>query len=1176
MRRRTKIILWILASIVIILVAVNVYLFQLGGLESIINREIRAALGQKYFVQVEIGEVNGNLFSGVELEDVVIDYSDSLTSYRLASIRRVSAEYSWRNLMDARYHLNHLHLDSADVRLVRDSARGWLLPHKTSDDQQSATAPPFSVGVLELRDGTFSIDHGGKSLVFSELQLNLALQGDAETYSVDLDNLHYRCSDPRLNLSTAGGQITYAHGLMMFTDLTLLSAVTRMRLDGALMLGDHAMGQLDFAVDNIDLGTITDFVGPKLRGVLDLNGSASFEGATFEGKVDIGGDFQFASFENLFVDFRFENYKLIIDTLYGAILGSCAIDGNAMIDFTDRPEQYRLVADIRNFNLKELVPKSFYSDLNGQLIMHGESFRSETLRLNVSTDIYESSFDDFPIHSAAGDIVITVDSIYFADSFRVDYYENVFTATGAVSYRDSMYLEVQADLANLDRYRGKLFIDQPGGRGKATAVVSGKTSDPDLRGQFVSDSLWLYGLHADSFMAQGDVARFLSGKQGAVEVWCYEGGAWSLPFDSLGARLTLDSNLVVIDSLGLTNMRSFIQGEAVLDYAASPMRLTIDSLDMTVFDRSFYNQRDLMMTIDSTGFYFEQLNVGNDRVRMMTRGRANFDESLDLVLSVAQVPVAPWLSLFEKELDIGGQVSCEATVQGSLDRPTINLYGGIDSLTYQGMTLGDLRVGLTYAERLLTLDSLRVHANPGEYSASGFLAVDLALTGDSLDRFPDSPMDIHITAEDSRFDLVSMVMPSVEELDGAFTADFRLSGTPDQPRLLGGASLTGGRLKYFDLVDPIYTDYAAVTMRNNQIIIDSVVAYVMDGRKKSYAYLDGAITVKSLEQMHYDLDVSIPEGLPFVYELDDIKGRIRGDMRVLGDSPPLVTGDLELIEMKYRVPFAEVGEGSPIMAALASEHSWDLNLNIEMLSNYWIQNEDIDAEFAGNINLIRTAGKYRFIGEMQAMRGKGFLFDKTFHLDPASRVIYEGDLNARLDIVGHSRFTGFGRGSLDAEDNSPEQLDVWIRVTGTIDFPEINPCNTEPCQNSYDITREEMLPLIITNSFSSSEVTASSRFEQGISGVIGSQISQIGTRRLGVETFEIDPFYGSEFDPLNARVTIGFYTAPNLYLYGRSALSLQTGQEVGFEYRIDRHFLIEGRGDEDLFYNLSVKLNWDF
>ena len=42
---------------------------------------------------------------------------------------------------------------------------------------------------------------------------------------------------------------------------------------------------------------------------------------------------------------------------------------------------------------------------------------------------------------------------------------------------------------------------------------------------------------------------------------------------------------------------------------------------------------------------------------------------------------------------------------------------------------------------------------------------------------------------------------------------------------------------------------------------------------------------------------------------------------------------------------------------------------------------------------------------MEILRGKGFLFDKTFRLEPGSRVIFEGDpsINPRLDIQGQTR-----------------------------------------------------------------------------------------------------------------------------------------------------------------------------
>ncbi|MDF1546141.1 MAG: translocation/assembly module TamB domain-containing protein, partial [bacterium] len=123
---------------------------------------------------------------------------------------------------------------------------------------------------------------------------------------------------------------------------------------------------------------------------------------------------------------------------------------------------------------------------------------------------------------------------------------------------------------------------------------------------------------------------------------------------------------------------------------------------------------------------------------------------------------------------------------------------------------------------------------------------------------------------------------------------------------------------------------------------------------------------------------------------------------------------------------------------------------------------------------------------------------------------------------------------------------------------------------------------IVANYYSSDTAFASgAQLQQRISGLVSTQVSSIGTRQLnqlgvGVETFEIEPVYGNTGDALSARVTVGFYTAPNLYVYGRSPLSGQTGQEVGFEYRFNRALLVEGQRDEEELYHLNLKLHWEF
>jgi hypothetical protein len=786
--------------------------------------------------------------------------------------------------------------------------------------------------------------------------------------------------------------------------------------------------------------------------------------------------------------------------------------------------------------------------------------------IDVETRLAESSFDEYPIQRGNGRITITTDSISF-EQFQVDYYENSFETSGTVGYGDRIKLEIIARLGNLDRYKGKLFVDQPGGRGYAEATLTGMTAYPDLAGFFISDSLWLYGLVSDRFRADFSVDRFLTGQQGEVEITFFDGFAWDLPYDSGYAHLTLDSNLVTVDTLALRSETTFLSGKGTLDKEIYPRQMIIDTLSLTMFERSFHNDSVIAFQIDSSGFEIRKAALAGDQASLSLTGRIDFDESMAAQVTLKQVQMSPWLALFGREEEVDGFLSCQVDLGGYFLNPVIDWNGGIDSLRYRDLYLGDVWATLRYENQLLILDSFSVVSDTGWYVARGDFYANLEFSADDIDRLPNRPFDIRVTARDHRFDLVSLVMPSVEQLSGEFAADIRLSGTPQDPHLEGTAYLRKGRLKYFDLVDPIIVDSAGVEMVDNRINIEGITAYVKDKGKKRYANLEGEITVKSLDNFHYDLEIELPKEFPFRYELEDIEGKVEGDLQVVGDTPPLVTGDLTLISMKYRANFASVNEGSPIMAALSGENTWDLNINIDILSNYWIKNEDIDAQFSGFINILREKGEYQFVGEMEILRGRGFLFDKTFRIDPGSRITYDGieRLNPRLDIIARTRVPV----SSFEEEETTSQEDLAIHITGTLENPEFN-----TLEGDARFTREDILPLL-TNNYYSKNVVGS-----GLSALISSQVSQIGTRRLsslGVETFEINPGYeGGQLDLAKSRVTLGFYTVPNLYLYGRSSLSGATGQEVGFEARFRKWLLLEGSRDEEELYHVNMRLHWEF
>jgi len=171
--------------------------------------------------------------------------------------------------------------------------------------------------------------------------------------------------------------------------------------------------------------------------------------------------------------------------------------------------------------------------------------------------------------------------------------------------------------------------------------------------------------------------------------------------------------------------------------------------------------------------------------------------------------------------------------------------------------------------------------------------------------------------------------------------------------------------------------------------------------------------------------------------------------------------------------------------------------------------------------------------------------------------------------VAHTRIPGVQF----AEEDRPRTTELSIHVTGTLEEPEFN-----TLEGDTTFTREDILPLIVANTYAG-KANGSGRFEQRLTELVSSQVARIGSRqlsRIGVETFEIEPGYGGTAELSSTRVTLGRYIGPNLYIFGQSTISGQSGQARGFEYRFNRSLRLEGRRDEEELYHLNLNLHWEF
>ena len=1171
-----RVILGIFGSFIFFIVTFYLVVFKFGVLERVVNHQLVNLITERYTARVTIGNIGGDYHSSLILNNLVVIYDDGEYIYDMAHVPSLIVRYKLSDLWHGQLKFRKIYIDSADISLHKSETGGWLVPAARVRAKDKARPLDFDIDEFGLNNLRFNLVKRDDTTTFDDIILIAHISGQENTYSVDIDALSYESSDKRLSLKSGGGKATLTGNNLIFRNLFIMTDSSNIKLHGQIFIDKSPRFIFDIDADNLNVHEFTSFLNVNLEGDLGVRGNLQMEKSGLSGNLNLSGMFMGKKFDSLTTEFNFADNKFSFDTLSGQILDGCRIEAIGNIDLKADPDRYYLAGRIEDFNLNNLVNDTYESDFNGLLTLKGESFQGSDMILNLDVDLKESWFDEYHVHSARGSTIITTDSIIFGDNFKLTYYDNLFTASGKLEYSGDIDISGRADFNDLSVFNNQIFIEEMGGRGTAEGKITGLTANPDLAGTFKSDSLWLYKIYASDAAAYMSVKHFLYDRTGWTALDLYGGSAYDIPFDTARAMFNIDSQFVQIKRFNFSNEIASAGGVGSLDYLSYPQTLTIDSILIDLFDLPMENRMPMHIYIDSAGYEFADVKLHRPIGFIAWNGRVNYDETINLNVDGETINIAPWIELLSDEYEIAGKMSGQADIRGSYESPLISFKGAIDSLSYQKLVLGDLFTEFRYAYENITIDSVTLKSRGGYYHARGDFPINLAFA-DVANRIPDKEQNIEISVSDMRFDFISLILEEVEYMAGDFKAELKLTGTPLRPQIDGTARIRDGRLKPYDLELPLENLNVDLDMNGRTVFIKNATATCGTEKKKiGTVSVGGEIIVNAIDEFDYDVNVAI-KNFPARYELGDVSATLDAYLTIQGITPPVIMGDALMIEGSYRENFAEEGEGWVMLEALEGENSWDLNINVDIVSNLWIKNDDIDAELAGSINFIRESGVYRYLGSMEILRGRGFMAGRTFNIESGSTVSYE-DVeypNPSLDIRATTKIRGVSSQTIESEAVT-ETYDLCVHVTGTLDEPEI-----AACEDSR-FGKEEILPLLFTDYYQNGSSGLSTdrwfqdRLISGISGLVSGELNKIGSRTLGVETFEIDPVYGDKFDPLGTRLTVGFYTHPNLYIYGRSAISGVAGQEVGFEYRLKRWMLVEGRADEHDLYQLILNFYWEY
>jgi autotransporter translocation and assembly factor TamB len=319
--------------------------------------------------------------------------------------------------------------------------------------------------------------------------------------------------------------------------------------------------------------------------------------------------------------------------------------------------------------------------------------------------------------------------------------------------------------------------------------------------------------------------------------------------------------------------------------------------------------------------------------------------------------------------------------------------------------------------------------------------------------------------------------------------------------------------------------------------------------------------------MKPEMDINLrASNFPFKYDLGDISGEIdKADIKITGQDVIMARGDVMLLSFKYAEQLEPAIEAEA-MEAVDTANNFSYNINLTVPSKLKVVNNDFDLELGGDLRIFQEGGEMNFLGTLETIRGKYFLFNQSFTVLPDGEIRFNNinEFNPEFHVYVETHLTAQG-----------ERLKAQFLLTGTLKEPKLTATEESQVGDNQFFEYMSFMSTVAPGDTASSPFT--DRLTLGASELALNKVSQYFARKIGVETLEINPYYdGDELDLEASELRIGLYTTPNLYIYGATQLDFRGTNEIGFEYRFSRRIYLSGQRDEQDLYHLNMNLNWEF
>ena len=218
--------------------------------------------------RLSIGRLDGNLFFGVELEDVDV----TMNGQTVVNIKDVGLDYNAFSFLAGHVILDDIRLNQPVFRVEKD-AEGWniarMIKARTPDPDEPKSRRPIEIGEIGISNGTLYIENEavGTSGIdlpsrIERLDASLGVATDEDELTIEIAHVSLRAAEPSIGVNALSGVIRRRENTIILENVSLRTEETSLRVDGTI-------GNIEAGARTIDLKASSDkFVVDEIARIL--------------------------------------------------------------------------------------------------------------------------------------------------------------------------------------------------------------------------------------------------------------------------------------------------------------------------------------------------------------------------------------------------------------------------------------------------------------------------------------------------------------------------------------------------------------------------------------------------------------------------------------------------------------------------------------------------------------------------------------------------------------------------------------------------------------------------------------------------------------------------------------------------------------------------------------------